>query len=223
MNRLGIGIDFGTTNSAAAVFDGTGGHLIDLEATSPIMPSATYIDRDLQTLTGQEAVVRYVADNTGRQVELIPEVIGEAALALGGDPGGRTAPQLLVQKVYGAPALDSGLRGRLFHGTKRLLGNADIRRLSVFDQRFRLVALITPILLRIAGALGARQCRCPAGVRRSPRALRGPGRAPRRPRAVASRRSVPPCRHRPLPPGAGADRGGGQLPAWPARLRETGC
>ena len=156
MNPLGIGIDFGTTNSAAAVFDGADVHLIDLETTSPIMPSATYIDRDLQTLTGKDAVERYVADNTGRQVELIPEVIGEAALALGGDPGGRAAPQLLVQKVYGAPALDSGLRGRLFHGTKRLLGNPDIRRLSVFDQRFRLVALITPILLRIVGALGAR-------------------------------------------------------------------
>ena len=154
MNRIGIGIDFGTTNSAAAVFDGTDVRLLDLEEGSPIMPSATYIDRDLQTLTGLAAVERYVADNTGRQVELVPEVIGEAALALGGDPGGRAAPQLLVQKVYGAPALDSGLQGRLFHGTKRLLGNVDLRRLSVFDHPFRLVALITPILLRIVGALG---------------------------------------------------------------------
>ncbi len=154
MNRIGIGIDFGTTNSAAAVFDGTDVRLVDLEEGSPIMPSATYIDRDLQTLTGRAAVERYIADNTGRQVELVPEVIGEAALALGGDSGGRAAPQLLVQKVYGAPALDSGLQGRLFHGTKRLLGNPDIRRLSVFDHPFRLVALITPILLRIAGALG---------------------------------------------------------------------
>ena len=155
MSRTGIGIDFGTTNSAAAVFDGAAVRLVDLEDASAIMPSATYIDRDLQTRTGVEAVERYVADNTGRQVELVPEVIGEAALALTGDPGGRAAPQLLVQKVYGAPALDSGLRGRLFHGTKRLLGNADIRRLSVFDHPFRLVALITPILLRIVRSLHA--------------------------------------------------------------------
>lgn len=155
MSRTGIGIDFGTTNSAAAVFDGAAVRLVDLEDASAIMPSATYIDRDLQTRTGVEAVERYVADNTGRQVELVPEVIGEAALALTGDPGGRAAPQLLVQKVYGAPALDSGLRGRLFHGTKRLLGNADIRRLSVFDHPFRLVALITPILLRIVRTFDA--------------------------------------------------------------------
>ena len=155
MRRTGIGIDFGTTNSAAAVFDGTAVRLVDLEDASAIMPSATYIDRDLQTRTGVEAVERYVADNTGRRVELVPEVIGEAALALTGDPGGRAAPQLLVQKVYGAPALDSGLRGRLFHGTKRLLGHADIRRLSVFDHPFRLVALITPILLRIVRTFDA--------------------------------------------------------------------
>ncbi len=155
MKRPGIGIDFGTTNSAAAVFDGAAVRLVELEHASPIMPSATYLDRDLQTTTGLDGVERYVADNTGRQVELVPEVIGEAVLALGGDTGGRAPPDMLVQKIYGAPALDTGLRGRLFHGTKRLLGNPDIRRLMVFDHPFRLVALITPILLRIARTLDA--------------------------------------------------------------------
>jgi hypothetical chaperone protein len=45
--------------------------------------------------------------------------------------------------------VDSGMQGRLFRGTKRLLGDPSIRRLMVFDHPFRLVALITPLLVHI--------------------------------------------------------------------------
>ena len=152
-DRIGIGIDFGTSNSAAAIYDGRSVRLVDLEEDSPILPSAMYIDGALRTQTGRRAIERYVADNTGRTVELIPEVIGEATLALGGDSGGREGPQVLTRKVYGQPVRDSGLRGRLFRGTKRLLGREDARRLMVFDHPFRLVALITPILSRIRDAV----------------------------------------------------------------------
>ena len=152
-DRIGIGIDFGTSNSAAAIYDGRSVRLVDLEENFPILASATYIDRNLRTQTGRGAIERYVEDNTGRTVELIPEVIGEASLALGGDSGGREGPQVLTRKVYGQPVLDRGLRGRLFRGTKRLLGREDARTLMVFDHPFRLVALITPILLRIRDAL----------------------------------------------------------------------
>lgn len=151
--RIGIGIDFGTSNSAAAVFDGQSLRLVDLEEDSAILPSATYIDRALRTRTGRSAIERYIADNVGRTVELVPEVIGEASLALGGDSGGREGPQLLTRKVYGQPVRDTGLRGRLFRGTKRLLGREDVKRLMVFDHPFRLVALVTPILVRIRNAL----------------------------------------------------------------------
>ena len=155
-DRLGIGIDFGTTNSAAAVYDGEQVTLIQLEREDPIMPSATYIDRDLQTVTGLEAIESYITDNTGRTVELVAEVIGQATLAVGAaDPEGRKAVDTLTQNVYGEPMKDTGLQGRLFRGTKRLLGNKDVRRLMVFDHPFRLVALITPILLRIKHAFDA--------------------------------------------------------------------
>ena len=50
---------------------------------------------------------------------------------------------------------DSGLQGRLFRGTKRLLGDEHVRRLMVFDHPFRLVALITPILLRMRQTIEA--------------------------------------------------------------------
>ena len=58
-NQFGIGIDFGTSNSAAAIFDGKKVFLIKLEADSIIMPSATYVDRDYRIQTGQTAINAY--------------------------------------------------------------------------------------------------------------------------------------------------------------------
>jgi hypothetical chaperone protein len=152
--KIGVGIDFGTTNSTAALFDGERVTLVDLEPHEAIMPSATYIDRDLQTQTGQDAIDQYVSDNTGRTVEMIPEVVGTTSdfapgSGGGGDTEGPAPIDTVTTKVYGAAVVDSGLQGRLFRGTKRLLGDASVRRLMVFEHAFRLVALITPILRRI--------------------------------------------------------------------------
>ncbi len=166
-DRIGIGVDFGTSNSVAAVFDGDEVSLVVLESgaadatgtsehEAEIMPSATYIDRALQTLTGQDAIDRYIDDNTGRKVELVPEVIGKAMLSVGhASAGSRNPGETLTVDVFGDAMTDPGMRGRLFRGTKRLLGKAEIRRLMVFDHPFRLVALVTPILLRMREALSA--------------------------------------------------------------------
>jgi hypothetical chaperone protein len=150
MTKLGIGIDFGTTNSAAAIFDGETVSLIQLERDGPIMPSATYIDQALQSKTGQSAIDQYIADNTGRTVELIPEIVGEVSKFVEhGDGGEMNEVETSTEKIYGAPVTDSGMQGRLFRGTKRLLADSRVRRLMVFDHPFRLVALITPLLLRM--------------------------------------------------------------------------
>ncbi len=152
--QLGVGIDFGTTNSAAAIFDGTELTLVPLETSGPIMPSATYIDMELQSKTGQAAIDQYIADNTGRTVEMIPEVIGEySQFVEHGSEGETNEVETSTKKIYGAAVTDSGLHGRLFRGTKRLLGDERVRRLMVFDHPFRLVALITPLLLRMRQAL----------------------------------------------------------------------
>jgi hypothetical chaperone protein len=154
--RTGVGIDFGTTNSVAATFDGERVVLVPLERGDPVMPSATYIDAELKTETGQAAIERYIADNTGRTVELVPEVIGTSTVLVNDpDPEHRHAPETLTQRVYGQPMKDCGMQGRLFRGTKRLLGDPNVRRLMVFEHPFRLVALITPILLHIRKAIEA--------------------------------------------------------------------
>ncbi len=146
---VGIGVDFGTSNSAVALFDGERVRLLRLEKDQDIMPTATYIDREFQAKVGQAAIDQYVRDNAGRRVELVAEVIGKTSWAVGdGNDSTRDAPDTFEQAIYGQP-VDIGLQGRLFRGVKRLLGDPNIRRLTVFNQLYRLVALITPVLLHM--------------------------------------------------------------------------
>jgi hypothetical chaperone protein len=145
---IGIGLDFGTSNSTAAWFDGKELHHVRLEPTGPVMPTAVHLDRGYVALTGSEAVNRYVEENRGRRVELVAEVIAEAATSIGEGASRNDGLETQRRAIYG-PLEDRGLPGRLFLGLKRLLGDRQLRRMSVFERQYRLVALITPILLRM--------------------------------------------------------------------------
>jgi hypothetical chaperone protein len=130
---------------------------VRLEADGPVLPTAIHLDRDFVALTGQAAIERYVEENRGRRVEMVAEVIGEAAASIGGaETGDDINHSLQTQRnvLYG-PLTDRGLPGRLFHGLKRLLGDPNVERLSVFERQFRLVALLTPILQRMRRGLQA--------------------------------------------------------------------
>jgi len=145
---VGVGVDFGTSNSTVAWFDGQQLHHVSVEGASAILPSALHLNRNYTALTGSEAITRYVEENRGRLVQLVAEVIGEAATTLG---GGRD-PEMARNLLYG-PLEDRGLQGRLFLGLKRLLGDKSTPRLVVFDRPYRIVALITPILERLRFAV----------------------------------------------------------------------
>ena len=75
---LGVGVDFGTSNSVIATYDGRTTRLIDVEEGNAIFPSALYLDRELHSETGNKAIEAYVQGNRGRTVELVPEVTGSA-------------------------------------------------------------------------------------------------------------------------------------------------
>ena len=143
----GIGIDFGTSNSAIAVFDGSQLQMIEIEPGARTVPTAIHLDRDYQTLTGSVAIKSYVEENADRRVEITAKVIAEVDVEMEDGEGENL-------KIYGAGE-DHGLPGRLFLGIKRLLGKQNIIRLMVFDRPFRLVALITPILLSFRNAINA--------------------------------------------------------------------
>jgi hypothetical chaperone protein len=158
MSRIGLGIDFGTSNSLVATFDGDRVTLIRLEHDDHILPTATYVDRAFKTCTGQAAIDAYIENNTGRSVELAPEVIGRAEILIEEpvDELSRAEPRTASFDTVSSAQIDLNARGRLFRGVKRMLGDPDRERVVVFERAFRLVALMTPVLLRIRQA-AARQ------------------------------------------------------------------
>ncbi len=147
---IGIGIDFGTSNTVAALFDGTRVHLVDFGGGKHSLPSATYLDSGLVAVAGQEALDAYIEDNTGRRVELASVPLGEARTSTGSYDADSGLPQVAQSNlIFSAAMFDVNLPGRLFYGTKQLLTAADETVLPVFDRPFRLEAVITPILLRV--------------------------------------------------------------------------
>ena len=158
LKRIGVGLDFGTSNSAVAWFDGEQLHRVRLQPDGPILPTAIHLDRSYAALVGSAAIHQYVEENRGRRVELVAQVIGEAAASVGGNNTGDDISRLETQRhtLYG-PLYDRTLPGRLFLGLKRLLGDPDIERLSVFDRHYRIVALLTPILAHMREALEREQ------------------------------------------------------------------
>jgi len=95
-----------------------------------------------------------VQENTARLVHLVPEILGQAARSIENSSPEHEMAELTTSRnaVFG-PLIDHGLPGRLFLGLKRLLGNPAIDRIFVFNRPYRLVALLTPVLLRLHEAV----------------------------------------------------------------------
>ena len=152
---IGVGIDFGTSNSTVALYDGQRLRYLELEAESDspeVMPTALYLDRELRSEIGGRAIARYLRENAGRRVELVREEVGELEVVVAGtdDTRGRAEDGGALREIFGVHAYtDHGLPGRLFRGVKRWLGNEALEKVRVFDASFRVVALITPVLVRM--------------------------------------------------------------------------
>lgn len=161
VGRVGIGIDFGTSNSAAALFDGetVRGVELDAAATVPgdVMPTALYLDRKLGATIGQPAIDRYIRENVGRKVTLRREEVGgfEITVADTDDTKISGGGDGLSIFAHVHAYTDQDQPGRLFRGVKRWLGNAKLEGVRVFERRFRIVSLVTPILAYLERAIRA--------------------------------------------------------------------
>jgi hypothetical chaperone protein len=154
--RMGIGIDFGTSNSVAAVYDGDTVRIVDFGDGKRSLPSAHYLDADYVSTTGQEALDLYIDDNSARRVELVSVPLGFARSSTGSYDTETGLPQLAGSDViFSAAMFDVNLPGRLFYGSKQLLTAPEGTTLPVFNRSFRLEAIVTPILLRIREGIEA--------------------------------------------------------------------
>jgi hypothetical chaperone protein len=75
-----VGIDFGTSNSGIAVYDGQRVHLLPVDPKNVIpevIKTVLYVTRDYRTSIGQEAVEYYYRDNVNRQRRFVKQWTGE--------------------------------------------------------------------------------------------------------------------------------------------------
>lgn len=150
----GIGLDFGTTNTTLAVYDGKTMTYVDIDTEDGgvVMPTANYMDREYTATIGTEALEEYLALNQGRQVVLEEMALGSIRVTHGEsnmlrgreDQGGDTTVSLEVHA-----RVDKNMPGLLLRGLKRRLGMGGIDTIDIFGVRYRVEALITPILAHV--------------------------------------------------------------------------
>jgi hypothetical chaperone protein len=157
---IGIGIDFGTSNSSAAIFDGETLRYVRLgpEAIADdegvVIPTALYMTRDLQASVGLQAIADYVADNAGRSVTLTRQHVGAIEIVVAGTDRTAANADGTIEDVADVHAFtDLDMPGRLFRSLKRWLGDPNVERVRVFAKPYRIVALVTPILLAMREAI----------------------------------------------------------------------
>jgi hypothetical chaperone protein len=143
---LSIGIDFGTSNSSAAVYDGDRVRLLDLDPGAPdprVMRSLVYIERSGEVSYGAEALRRYLEQNTGRPVRYELRRVGEITMTF-------AEIGTLVKDAFAL--VDANETGRLFQSLKRFLPLTSFQATNVFGHNFTVEELLSLLARRILDA-----------------------------------------------------------------------
>ena len=145
-----IGLDFGTTNTTAAVFDGQSVRLLPLDPSNnnpSVLRTTLFMTRPMPETAdrsvayiGREAIDRFTAGNVGRVIEYQKNFIGNIELELG-DLGMVMMPMRVE--------VDMNSPGRLFQSLKSELREGTYIDSNVFGVRYTLEALLAVLLRKI--------------------------------------------------------------------------
>jgi hypothetical chaperone protein len=147
-----IGLDFGTTNSGAALYDGQRLHVFSLDPASNdprVMRSVMYVTRDHQILFGRGAIDTYYRQNVGRPSRMVDERVGEIEITqgdVGSVKGYPVGPQTFVTDV--SVLVDELTPGRLLHSLKSGLATS-YDGTTIFKRYYRLDELVAVYLRAI--------------------------------------------------------------------------
>lgn len=145
---LRLGIDFGTSNSSAALFDG---HNVTMFPVDPHNRSATnarsllYVNRAGEHFIGADALQTYFHDNTGRPVQLTNKRIGEYEFI--------GAEMFYVDTLY--VEVDEAEPGRFFQSLKTALRSTISRPTNVYNTLYTVEDLIAVFLAELKGRVEA--------------------------------------------------------------------
>jgi hypothetical chaperone protein len=134
-----IGLDFGTTNSGAALFDGQRVRVFPLDPASRdpgVIRSVLYITREQEVFVGQQAVDTYYLQNVGRPSRMARRYVGEIEM---------TAAEIgtFVKDVY--VLVDELTPGRMLRSLKSAL-SGDYAGTTIFERYYSLEELIAVYL-----------------------------------------------------------------------------
>jgi len=157
-----IGVDFGTTNSGAAAFDGEQVRLFALDPAShtpTVMRSTLYLTRDQQVFIGREAIDTYYRQNVGadgyiRPSRMIRRYVGEIEMTFAELP-------TFVRDVY--VLVDELTPGRLLHSLKSALAG-DYEGTTIFGRYYELEELIAIYLREVRQRVEAQAGQAVDGV-----------------------------------------------------------
>ena len=137
-----IGLDFGTTNSGAAAFDGQRVRLFPLDPAShdpTVIRSTLYVTRDHQVFIGREAIDTYYRQNVGRPSKMVRRYIGEIEMTFAELP-------TFVKEVY--VLVDELTPGRLLYSLKSELSSS-YKGTTIFGRYYELEELIAIYLREV--------------------------------------------------------------------------
>jgi hypothetical chaperone protein len=154
---LRIGLDFGTTNSGAAIFDGQQVHVFPLDPAShdpTVIRSTLYVTRDHEIFIGREAIEAYYRQNVGRPSKKVRQYVGEIEMTFAELP-------TFVQEVY--VLVDELTPGRLLRSLKSGLATG-YEGTTIFGRYYELEDLIALYLGEIRRRVEAETGQAVEGV-----------------------------------------------------------
>lgn len=145
-----IGLDFGTTNSSAALYHNDTVQFMksNLTEASGILPSLLYITREHEHIVGSKAAERYLLDDTGRRAVWETKEAGilEYWVTLASDPN----PVMVQHEIFVQE--DIMAKGRLLQSLKTALRNPNYAGTAIFERNYSIEKLITLLLQELYDA-----------------------------------------------------------------------
>jgi hypothetical chaperone protein len=137
---LKVGIDFGTSNSGVAIYQGDQVHVLPIDSNNivpEVVKTILYITQDYRHIIGQEAVELYYKQNINRQRRFVKKWAGEIDY--------RGSDMHYVRDIY--VYVDELQPGRLLQFIKTALRSEKYQGTQVFERYYSLSDIISAYLL----------------------------------------------------------------------------
>lgn len=140
-----VGIDFGTSNSSIAVYQGEKLRFFDLDPLNQnqrVLPSFTYVNRDHNAFVGVLAINTYLQEETGRRPVWEKRNLGAVEITVAGAGKG---PIVYMQDIL--VEVDVAAKGRLLQSIKTALRDPKYDGTQIFDRFYTIEELIALLLI----------------------------------------------------------------------------